>query len=493
MSLSGGTRRACVVGAGMGGLALAIRLQAAGVATTLIEARPSPGGRAWSREEQGFTFCSGPLALAAPAALAELWALTGDDLAADVNLLPIEPLLRCTWPDGAAFDLLQDEAAQGREVARFAPGDLAGFEEWQRFGQSLRDDLPAGMADLQAAARAAPLLLRHQAWRSLHGAMAHHMRSQRLCDALSVTALLSGANPFTASALLAASQAEERQGGLFWPEGGMGRLAQAMQARFEKLGGTTRLHDPVLHVHTLGNRASEIETQSGWRERFDAVASNADLVHTYRDLLGECPRGGDMARNLTRRRFAPGMFAVHFAVEGTWPGLPHRMVLFGQRYRSLIEDIFDHGVLPQDMLIFLSHPTVTDPGLAPPGKSVFQALVPVAHLGKLPIDWETVGPMLEQRVMAEIGRRLIPDLPDRIVRSFHVTPRDYALDLNAHAGSAFSLESAGAQLPWQRASGRDGKLANFYLVGSATHPGAGLPAVLESARQGARTMLEDMK
>lgn len=486
-------RSACVIGAGFGGLALAIRLQTAGIATTLIEARPTPGGRAWERKEHGFTFSSGPVALADPAALSDLWALTGDDLAQDLNLLPIAPLLRCNWSDGANFDLVSDEAAQGREVARFAPGDLAGFEEWQRFGQTLLEEPPAGLGDIQAAARALPLLLRHQAWRPLHAACAHHIRSERLCDALSVTALLGGANPFTTSALYAAVLRKERQTGLFWPEGGMGRLAEAMLARFEKLGGTVRMHDPVRHIHALGNRISEVETQSGWRERFDAVASNADLVHTYRDLLGENQRGPEMARRTARRNFAPGMFAVHFALEGTWPGLPHRMALFGPRYRSLIEDIFVAGVLPQDMLIFLSHPSVTDASLAPEGKSVFQALVPVAHLGKLPIDWETVGPVLEKRVLAEIGRRLIPDLADRIVQSFHITPRDYALDLNAHAGSAFSLTNAALQLPWQRAGGRDAKLANFYLVGAATHPGAGIPAVLESARQGARVILEDLK
>lgn len=492
-----GSKRACVIGAGLGGLATAIRLQAAGIATTVIEAREQPGGHAGAELRDGFTFCSGPAALSDRAGLDELWALTGDTIESDIALLPVAPLCRHAWPDGTTFDLHADEGALTREIARIAPGDLAGYEDYAAFARetlaAFRDRPgPAPFADYPALARAAPQLARHQAWRSLWSLLGAHLKNANLREALAVPALIGGANPYSVSALLCAEHARERSGGLWWPEGGTGKLAAALLARFAALGGTVRLHDPVLRIHTLGNRAHEVETQSGWRERFDAVASSADLVHTWRDLLGDTPRGAEMARKLARRPLAPGLFTVHFALEGAWPGIPHRMVLFGPRFGGLVDDIYAHGVLPQDQMIWLSHPSLTDPSLAPPGRSVFQAAVPVAHLGKLPIDWETVGPLLEQRILDEIGRRLVPDIHDRIVTRFHVSPRDLALEFNACRGSGFGLDPGPLAAGWLRPPTRDPRLGNVYFTGAAAMPGGGLPGALAAARICARTMLEDL-
>jgi phytoene desaturase len=184
---------------------------------------------------------------------------------------------------------------------------------------------------------------------------------------------------------------------------------------------------------------------------------------------------------------------VHFALEGSWPGIPHTMTLMPTRYETLLNDIFEYGVLPQDAIIMLSHPTVADPSLAPEGKSLFSAAVPVANQGKLPIDWDQVGPLLEARVLNEIGRRLVPDIHDRIITKFHVTPRDSALDFNAHLGSGWGLEATRLQDWFVRPANRDPKLANFYLVGAGTHPGAGLPAVLAGAKATAQLVLEDLR
>jgi phytoene desaturase len=216
-------------------------------------------------------------------------------------------------------------------------------------------------------------------------------------------------------------------------------------------------------------------------------------MHSYRDLLAGSHRGPQMARRLSRKRFSPSAFIVHFGVEGSWPGIPHHMMLFGPRYRELLADIHDHGVLPLDFAIYLHHPTVTDPSVAPPGKSAFRAMILVANLGKLPIDWEQVGPLIERRILEEVGRRLIPDLDDRIVTSFHYGPRDFALDFNAYRGSAFGLEPTPAQSGWLRPHNRDDKLKNFYLVGADTHPGPGVPGVVASARATAGLMLEDLR
>jgi phytoene desaturase len=495
MTLEG--KRACVIGAGFGGLALAIRLQAAGVATTLIEARDKPGGRAYYWQRDGFTFDAGPTVITDPACLRELWALTGHDMAADVELMPVMPFYRLNWPDGTNFDYSNDEAQLRREIARLDPADIAGYDAFLEYSAAVFEEgyVKLGSVpflDFASMLKAAPALLKHRAWRSVYDVVSSYVRSEKLREALSFHTLLVGGNPMTTSSIYALIHKLEKDGGVWWARGGTNRLVAGMLRHFERLGGEVRLHDPVVHIDTLGSRATAVTTQSGWSGTFAAIASNADIMHSYRDLLGGSARGQTVARRLARKRFSPSLFVVHFGIEGNWPGIPHHMILFGPRYRGLLEDIYQHGVLPADFSIYLHHPTVTDPSMAPEGKSTFYALVPVAHMGKLTVDWEQVGPLLEQRILAEVERRLIPDLADRIVTKFHYAPRDFALDLSAHLGSAFSLEPLLTQSAYFRGHNRDDVLHNFFLVGAGTHPGAGIPGVVGSAKATAGLMLQEL-
>jgi phytoene desaturase len=213
-------------------------------------------------------------------------------------------------------------------------------------------------------------------------------------------------------------------------------------------------------------------------------------MHSYRDLLAGHKRGPRRAAALARKRWSPSLFLVHFGIEGTWPGIPHHMILFGPRYKGLLTDIYEHGVLSEDFSLYLHHPTVTDPDLAPPGHSTFYALAPVPHMGKLPIDWDQVGPIMEARILDEIERRFIPDIRSRIKVKFSYAPTDFAQDLNAHLGSAFSLEPLLTQSAWFRQHNRDDTISNLYFTGAGTHPGAGIPGVVGSARATATLMLE---
>lgn len=490
--------KACVIGAGIGGLALAIRLQSAGIDTVVVEGRDKPGGRAYFWEKNGFTFDAGPTVITDPDCLKELWALSGHDIADDITLMPVSPFYRLNWPDGTQFDYSNDDNLLAAEIARVAPGDLPGYEDFLRYSAGVYEEGYVKLGtkaflDFASMIKAAPALAKHQAWRSVYSVVSSYVKSEKLREALSFHTLLVGGNPFTTSSIYALIHKLEKDGGVWWAKGGTNRLIAGMVTHFERLGGTVRLDDPVTAIHTMGDRVSEVETQSGWRERFAAVASNADVVHTYKDLLGGSQRGASQGRKLTKKRFSPSLFVVHFGIEGSWPGIPHHMILFGPRYKGLLDDIYTHGVLPRDFSIYLHHPTVTDPAMAPPGNSTFYALVPVAHQGKLPVDWDEVGPLLEKRILDEVGRRLIPDIHDRIVTKFHYAPSDFASDLNAHLGSAFSLEPLLTQSAWLRAHNRDDKLSNMYLVGAGTHPGAGIPGVVGSAKATAELMIGDLR
>lgn len=490
-------KRACVIGSGFGGLALAIRLQSAGIATTVIEARDKPGGRAYFWEKDGFTFDAGPTVITDPPCLKELWALTGHDIAEDVELMKVMPFYRLNWPDGTNFDYSNDEESLNAEIARLNPADVAGYARFLEYSARVYKEgyLKLGTVpflDFKSMLKAAPALIKEQAWRSVYGMVSSFVENEKLREALSFHTLLVGGNPMTTSSIYALIHKLEKDGGVWWARGGTNRLIAGMVRHFERLGGTIRLADPVVQVHTLGTRAHEVETQSGWRARFDAVASNADIMHSYKDLLSGSARGQQMARSLARKRFSPSLFVVHFGLEGTWPGIPHHMILFARRYKGLLDDIYKNGVVPEDFAIYLHHPTVTDPSMAPAGKSTFYALVPVSHMGKMPLDWDEVGPRLEKMILDELGRRLIPDIHSRIVTKFSYAPSDFKADLNAHLGSAFSLEPVLWQSAWLRGHNRDDVIENFYLVGAGTHPGAGIPGVVGSAKATAGLMLEDL-
>ena len=490
-------KTACVIGSGFGGLALAIRLQSAGIATTVIEARAKPGGRAYYWEKDGHTFDAGPTVITDPDCLRELWALTGHDMAEDIEIMPVMPFYRLNWPDGTNFDYSNDEEQLFREIAELNPTDVAGYQRFLDYAEGVYEEGYVKLGhvpflDFKSMMKAAPALAKKQAWRSVYSIVSSFVENEKLREALSFHTLLVGGNPMKTSSIYALIHKLEKDGGVWWAKGGTNRLIAAMVTHFERIGGTMRLHDPVVQVHTLGNKASEVETHSGFKQRFDAVASNADIMHSYKDLLSGTKRGASYAKSLSRKKFSPSLFVVHFGIEGTWPGIPHHMILFGPRYKGLLEDIYDHGVLPQDFSIYLHHPSVTDPSVAPEGMSTFYALVPVAHMGKLSVDWEQMGPVLEKRILDEVERRLIPGLHGRIRTKFHYAPRDFAHDLNAYKGSAFSLEPLLTQSAFFRGHNRDDVIDNFYLVGAGTHPGAGIPGVVGSAKATAGLMVEDL-
>ena len=492
-------KRAIVIGAGFGGLALAIRLQSAGVETIIVEARDKPGGRAyfWERPTDAgtFIFDAGPTVITDPAALRELWELTGQDIATDVDLMPVMPFYRLNWRDGTSFDYSNDDAQLHAEIARLNTDDVVGYRRFLDYSGHVYHEGyeklgSAAFLDFGQMVAAAPALMRYQAWRSVYSVVSGFVKNEKLRQALSFHTLLVGGNPMTTSAIYALIHKLERDGGIWFARGGTNRLVAGMVALFERLGGTLRLGDPVAAIETRGDLATGITTASGWTGEADAVATNADVMHSYRDLLAGSRSAQRSVGRLERKRWSPSVFVVHFGVKGSWPGIPHHMILFGPRYRELLADIYDHGVLAEDFSLYLHHPTVTDPTMAPEGHSTFYALAPVPHLGKFPVDWAEIGPILEKRILDEIGARLIPDIHERIVTKFSYAPSDFAHDLNAHLGSAFSLEPILTQSAYFRVHNRDVNIPNLYFVGAGTHPGAGIPGVVMSAKATAKLMLE---
>ena len=489
-------KRAVVIGAGFGGLALAIRLQCAGVQTTLLEKRDKPGGRAYVYHDQGFTFDAGPTVITDPAALEELFSGAGRRMADYVELLPVSPFYRLCWEDGYSFDYVNDQAALDRQIHARNPQDVAGYQRFLEYSKAVYQ---AGYIELGTVpflsirdmVAVAPQLAKLQAWRSVYAMVSRFIEDERLRQALSFHSLLVGGNPFETSSIYALIHALERQGGVWFPRGGTGALVQGMVRLFEDLGGRLELNAEVARIELTQGRASAVVTQDGRRFETDAVASNADVVNTYKQLLGHEKRGRDEARRLGGKRFSMSLFVIHFGLRRRHRHLQHHTVCFGPRYRELIDEIFKRETLADDFSLYLHAPCVTDPSLAPEGCASHYVLAPVPHLGTADIDWTVEGPKYRDRIFEYLEQHYIPGLRADLVTHRIFTPLDFRDELNAHLGSAFSLEPILTQSAWFRPHNRDDVIPNLYIVGAGTHPGAGVPGVVGSAKATAGLMLED--
>ncbi len=485
-------KNAIVIGAGFGGLALAIRLQSAGVQTTIVEARDRPGGRAYVWEKDGHVFDAGPTVITDPDCLQRLWKLSGHDMADDVDLVPVKPFYRLSWPDGTMFDYTNDDAELKAAMDALNPKDWAGYQRFLAYSAGVFNEgyVKLGTKAFESIGdmlKAAPALAKYQAWRSVYSMVSSFVEDEHLRQALSFHTLLVGGNPMTCSSIYALIHKLERDGGVWFARGGTNQLIAGMVRHFERIGGTIRLGDPVTAISAENDRVTGVRTRSGWGATADAVASNGDVVHSY-GLIEGSGRGAQQVRALKRKRFSPGLFVLHFGLEGTFD-IAHHTILFGPRYSGLVNDIYKTGKLATDPALYLHHPTITDPSMAPPGCSTFYALAPVPNAARADVDWGVEGPKYQEVVLDTLAERLIPDIRSRIRTIFHYTPADFSTDLAAHLGSAFSLEPVLWQSAWFRTHNRDDKLHNLYFVGAGTHPGAGIPGVVGSAEATAGLML----
>ncbi|WP_122410848.1 phytoene desaturase [Pseudomonas viridiflava] len=488
-------KNAVVIGAGFGGLALAIRLQAAGVQTTLLEKRDKPGGRAYVYEDEGFTFDAGPTVITDPSAIEELFTAAGKSIKDYVDLLPVSPFYRLCWEDGTQFDYANDQASLDRQIGALNPRDVAGYQRFLAYSKAVFNEgyLKLGAVpflSFRDMIQAGPQLARLQAWRSVYSKVSEFIEDEKLRQAFSFHSLLVGGNPFATSSIYTLIHALERQWGVWFPKGGTGALVQGMVKLFEDIGGRIELNAEVASIEVSGARATGVRLHDGRVLNADCVASNADVVHTYANLLAQYPRGVKEGARLKRKRFSNSLFVIHFGLKRPQPQLQHHTVCFGPRYRELIQEIFKGDALAEDFSLYLHAPCITDPSLAPPGCSSHYVLSPVPHLGNAPIDWEIEGPRYRDRIFEYLEKYYMPGLREDLVTCRIFTPNDFRDELNAHLGSAFSLEPVLQQSAWFRPHNRDANLANVYLVGAGTHPGAGVPGVIGSAKATAGLMLE---
>ena len=489
-------QRAIVIGSGFGGLALAIRLQAAGIPTLILEARDRPGGRAYVYEQDGFRFDAGPTVLTAPGVIDDLFAAGGKRRADYIEFESLDPFYRLLWQDGSSFDYVGDEAKLEAAIEQFSPGDIDGYRRFREYSAKVFAEGYEKLAhvpflNIWSMVRAAPNLVRLQSYRSVYSIVARFIKDDKLRQAFSYHTLLVGGNPFSTSAIYALIHALELKWGVHFPRGGTGALVAALAQLFRDLGGELRLNAAVDEILTESNQVRGVRLKNGETIAASYVASNADVVHTYKYLLRKNPPAQRATRKLERSDHSMSLFLVYFGVRGDYADLAHHTILFGPRYRELLTDIFDRGILADDFSLYLHSPSVTDASLAPPGHSTHYVLAPVPHMGKGAVDWSVAGPRLRDRILASLEERCMPNLRSNIVTTRIFSPPDFEQQLKAWNGSAFSLQPTLLQSAWFRVHNRDRRISGLYFVGAGTHPGAGIPGVINSARATAGLIQDD--
>jgi phytoene desaturase len=477
---------AVVIGSGFGGLAAAVRLGARGYRVTVLEQNEQPGGRASVYRQDGFTFDAGPTIVTLPFVFEELWALCGRRFADDIDLRSISPFYKLIFPDGTHFTASGDDAAMRAQVAKFNPADLAGYERFftesqriYKFAFEWLGQIPFDKLSTMAAA--VPGFVRNRADRSVHALIAKYLSDPKLRIAFSFHPLFIGGNPFSVTAMYALVSYLERRFGVHFPMGGTGALVKGLVNLIEGQGSRVICHAGVDRILVNEGKAVGVKLTDGREVMAKLVVSNADSAFTYKHLLRHHPRRRWTDAKIEKAHYSMSLFVWYFGTNRRFESIDHHTILLGPRYQGLLDDIFRKKVLADDFSLYIHRPTATDPSLAPEGCDAFYALSPVPHLDA-DVDWTTMAEPYRRKIEAEMERRLMPGLSKHIVTSKVFTPLDFRDRLSSVKGAAFGLEPRLLQSAWFRPHNTSEEVDNLYLVGAGTHPGAGVPGVISSAK-----------
>ena len=477
---------AIVIGSGFGGLAAAIRLSCKGYHVQVLEKLNTPGGRASVHKQDGFTFDAGPTIITAPYLLEELWTLCGRTFTHDITLKAMEPFYRIRFDDGTWFDYSGNDKTMRAEIARFAFDDLAGYD---RFMVEANMAHKLGFEDLGGVTfdtiwdllAAVPNMVRMRAWRSIYALVAKHIQNPKLRMVFSFHPLLIGGNPFSVTSVYSLINTLERRFGVHWAMGGTGALIKGLVNLLEERGAQVRCDAPVTRILIENGRAVGVELENGEQLKSDIVVSNADTAWTYKNLVDKKYRNHWTDRKIANGKYSMSLFVWYFGTKKQYHDVPHHMIMLGPRYRELLTDIFKRHKLADDFSLYLHRPSASDPSVAPAGCDAFYVLAPVPHLGS-GTDWSTQAEPFRQSIQDLLEKTVMPGLGAEVISQKLMTPQDFKDRLWSYQGAAFGLEPLLLQSAWFRPHNRSEDVPGLYMVGAGTHPGAGVPGVLMSAK-----------
>jgi len=480
--VTGPTDRVVVVGAGLGGLACALHLAAAGRQVTVVEREAVPGGRAGRLSVDGYEFDTGPTVLTMPELIAEPLAAVGESLSDWLELTPVDPAYRAYYPDGSTLDVLTDTVRMAGEISRVCgPREADGYLQFVDFARRLwqleRDnfidrnlDTPVDLINLNLVK-----LLGMGGFRRLQPKINQYFRDPRTQRIFSFQAMYAGLAPHDALAIYAVIAYLDSVAGVFFPRGGMHAVPKALAGAAEKHGVQFRYETTVTAVETASGRATGVRTDSGELIPADVVVLNPDLPVAYRDLLPESKR----PRKL---RYSPSCVVLHIGSDRSYSKIAHHNIHFGSSWRGTFDEVIRQGLLMSDPSLLVTNPSRSDPGVAPAGRQTYYVLAPTPNLDVAPFDWRGgLGRRYADELLRTLEQRGYVGFRDGVEVERIITPDDWA-EQGMAAGTPFASSHTFAQTGPFRPGNLHPTLGNVVFTGSGTQPGVGVPMVLISGK-----------
>ena len=488
-------QKVVIIGSGFGGLAAAIRLQAQGLQVTILEKNAKVGGHAYQLVRNGYTFDMGPSIITAPDLIQRIFRCAGVRLEDYLDLVKLDPFYRIYFHDGSSLDYTDDTERMKQQMAEFNMADARNYDHFmaharQLYNAVITDGLGSIPFDLQTMLGFLPRALRLRALMPAYNFVKRYFDDPRHRFTFSFHPLFIGGNPFRAPAVYLMIPYLEKTGGVWFCKGGMYNLVRALESVFKELGGVVETDAEVEQI-VVEDRQAKGVLAKGQFYKADGVISNADLVHTYGELIEPEHRRKWSYKKLRKVQYSMSAFLLYLGVRKKYPQLQHHTLILSERYKGLIDDIFDHKILPDDFSMYLHVPSQTDPLMAPEGCESMYILVPVPNL-EGSISWEKTEKRYTNKILAFLENNFgLTDLRASIEVLETFTPLDFRQQRNNYLGSAWGVEPKLTQTAYFRPHNRSEDIQQLYFVGASTHPGAGVPGVLLTAETTVKLVVKD--
>ena len=480
------TKKIIVIGSGFGGIAAALRMRAKGYEVDLHEKLDQLGGRARQFNQNGFIHDAGPTVITAPYLFRELFEIFGEEIDDFINFIPLDPWYRFRFHDGSFFNYGPNQDELLEQIKAFEPKDVNGYLKMLKHAEKIFELGYLKLADqpfhkLSSLIRYTPDIIKLKGYQSVYQFVSTYLKHPNLRQAFSIQPLLVGGNPFNTTSIYALIHALEKKWGVFFAQGGTGEIVSQLKILMERKGINIFLNSEINKIVTSQQKVDGIVNSKGDFYKTDYLITNADPIYTNNHLIDNNKISLHNKFINKTAKHSMGLFVLFFGTKVKYENITHHTIWMGPRYKELLSDIFDHHKLADDFSIYLHRPTATDSNFAPMGCDSFYALIPVPNL-KGNIVWEDEAPAFIKSIIKALEQTMMPKLSETICESFYMTPENFFQDYNTPFGSGFSIAPLFRQSAWFRTHNQDDLYQNLFYVGAGTHPGAGVPGVLNSAK-----------
>ena len=480
-------KKIIIIGSGFGGIAAALRMRAKGYRVTLLEKHPDLGGRARVFKKDGFTYDGGPTVITAPYLLEELFSLFNKKISDYVKIVPLDLWYRFVFEDKTSFDYSGNEMSMEKEIQKFSKTDISGYKKLVNFTQKIFDK---GFTELSTKPfhnikfmlRQIPALLKLKSYQSVYKLVSSYISNEKLRRVFSMHPLLVGGNPFTTTSIYTLILYLEKKWGIHYSVGGTGSVINALEKLMKEEGVEIIKNAEVTEMLSSDNKIEGVQINNKKNIYGNYVVCNSDPPNVYKNLIKSKKNYGFLFNQKVKRmNYSMGLFVYYFGSKKQFKEVAHHTIYFGKSYENHLNKIFDQKILSDDISYYLHRPTATDPGMAPKDHDTFYVLVPVPN-NLSGINWSKEGESFKKLVLNKMDQTVLPGIKESVVSDFYLTPDYFEKELSTLHGSGFSIQPKFTQSAYFRFHNKSEIFDNLYFVGAGTHPGAGMPGVLSSAK-----------